>query len=84
MFRWSVHVAENKGRKEEVDYCAREGYLSEKRTAEISEPVSGESVRAVVMCPQRVLNPDDIGIDSLELIGDKGGANPKTLIWEND
>ncbi|GFS55662.1 uncharacterized protein TNCV_131731 [Trichonephila clavipes] len=36
------------------------------------------------MCAQRVLNPDDIGVGSLELIGDKGVASPERLIWESN
>ncbi|PRD24244.1 UNVERIFIED_CONTAM: hypothetical protein NCL1_44347 [Trichonephila clavipes] len=41
------------------------------------------SVRAVAMGGQQVINPDDIGNGSLELIGDKGVANPEGLICEN-
>ncbi|GFY32827.1 uncharacterized protein TNCV_4024511 [Trichonephila clavipes] len=40
-------------------------------------------VRAVAMGAQRVINPDDIGVGPLELIGDKGVANPEGLIWES-
>ncbi|GFX74140.1 uncharacterized protein TNCV_491041 [Trichonephila clavipes] len=42
------------------------------------------SVKAVAMCAQRVINLDDIGVASLELIGDKKVANPEGLIWESN
>ncbi|GFX34097.1 uncharacterized protein TNCV_1698451 [Trichonephila clavipes] len=35
------------------------------------------------MGAQRVINPDNIGVGSLELIGDKGVSNPEGLICEN-
>ncbi|GFW99383.1 uncharacterized protein TNCV_3006851 [Trichonephila clavipes] len=39
----------------------------------------GGSVRAVVRCAQRVINPDDTGVCSLELMVDKGLERPKTF-----
>ncbi|GFV00432.1 uncharacterized protein TNCV_3644101 [Trichonephila clavipes] len=41
------------------------------------------SVKAVAMGAQRVINPDNIGVDSFELKGDKGVANSEGLICEN-
>ncbi|GFT85988.1 uncharacterized protein TNCV_3256281 [Trichonephila clavipes] len=40
-------------------------------------------VRTVAMGAQRVINPDNIGVRSFELKGDKGVANPEGLICEN-
>ncbi|GFT95875.1 uncharacterized protein TNCV_312161 [Trichonephila clavipes] len=40
-------------------------------------------VEAVAMGAQRVINPDNIGVGSFELKGDKGVANPEGLIREN-
>ncbi|GFW05281.1 hypothetical protein TNCV_3358001 [Trichonephila clavipes] len=78
--------------------------LSEKRTAEVSEPVNKcrplltrssdcevkmkagvceGSVKAVAMGAQRVINPDNIGLGSFELKGDKGVANYEGLICGN-
>ncbi|GFU02248.1 hypothetical protein TNCV_2466221 [Trichonephila clavipes] len=42
------------------------------------------SVRAVAMCTQQVINQDYIGDGSLELIGDKGVANPEGFIWDSN
>ncbi|GFW05283.1 uncharacterized protein TNCV_3358021 [Trichonephila clavipes] len=64
-----------------INNLANVFYLSENRSAEVSELV--RSVRAVAMCAQRAINPDDIGVGFLELIGDKGVANPEGLIWES-
>ncbi|GFX52638.1 uncharacterized protein TNCV_4326521 [Trichonephila clavipes] len=40
-------------------------------------------VKTVAMGAQRVINPDNIGVGSFELKGDKGVANPEGLICEN-
>ncbi|GFV26950.1 uncharacterized protein TNCV_1754091 [Trichonephila clavipes] len=40
-------------------------------------------VKAVAKGAQRVINPDNIGVGSFELKGDKGVANPEGLICEN-
>ncbi|GFW57158.1 uncharacterized protein TNCV_540751 [Trichonephila clavipes] len=42
------------------------------------------NVRAVAICVQRVINTDEIGVGSLELIENKGVVNPETLICENN
>ncbi|GFU02515.1 uncharacterized protein TNCV_1478211 [Trichonephila clavipes] len=50
---------------------------------EVKVGVCEGSVKAVAMCAQQVINPDDIGGGSLELIGEKGGTNNEGLICEN-
>ncbi|GFT18865.1 uncharacterized protein TNCV_1672031 [Trichonephila clavipes] len=50
---------------------------------EVKVGVCEGSVKAVAMCAQQVINPDDIGGGSLQLIGDKGGTNNEGLICEN-
>ncbi|GFX01414.1 hypothetical protein TNCV_1863881 [Trichonephila clavipes] len=44
----------------------------------------GESVRAVAVGAQRVMNSGDIGVGSLGLIVDKGLTGPEALICENN
>ncbi|GFV89447.1 uncharacterized protein TNCV_4152631 [Trichonephila clavipes] len=59
-------------------------YRSSDCEVKVKAGVFEGSVRAVAMCAQRVINPDDIGRGSLDLIGDKGVVNPETLICENN
>ncbi|GFX27902.1 uncharacterized protein TNCV_3083251 [Trichonephila clavipes] len=59
-------------------------YRSSDCKVKVKAGVFEGSVRAMAMCAQRVINADDIGVGFLELIGDKGVANPEGLIWESN
>ncbi|GFX11465.1 uncharacterized protein TNCV_1821481 [Trichonephila clavipes] len=59
-------------------------YRSSDCEVKVKAGVFEESVRTVAMCAQRVINPDDIGVGSLDLVEDKGVANPEGLIWESN
>ncbi|GFU81160.1 uncharacterized protein TNCV_1118121 [Trichonephila clavipes] len=73
----------------EIENCdprveeGKELHVYRSSDCEVKVRVYEGRVRAVAMGAQRVINPDNIGVGSFDLKGDKRVANPEGLIREN-